>query len=297
MNEDQPQEFPTPSGGNNRWLAAAAVVFFIATVACGFYIMEQRRQAAQLTAGYDQMSVALNQTRSQLDMVTVKLNSLTAPPPAEVALAATKRQAPKPRHTAAKRTRVRRAPAEDPRWKKVQAELSDHQKQIAAARQEMERNRSDLEGKLGSTRDELNGSIARTHEELVALQKRGERNYFEFDLGKSKLFNRAGPLGISLRKANTKHQFCNLKLIVDDFEVEKKHVNLYEPVLFYPTDYAQPLELVINQISKNRARGYLNVPKFRQSELAASSTGATAASQPSAASTASLEHREVAMPQ
>ena len=298
MNEEQPQEVFSPPAGKNRWLTAAAVIFFVATVVCGFYIVEHRREAAQLTAGYDQMGTALNQTRSQLDMVTAKLNSLTAPPPAEVAPTVAKPEAPKPRHVVAKRTRAKRAPADDPRWKQVQAELSEHQKAIEAARQDVEQARTDLEGKLGSTRDELNGSIARTHEELVALQKRGERNYVEFDLAKSKQFNRAGPISISLRKANTKHQYCDLKMIVDDFQVDKKHVNLYEPVLFYPADYAQPLELVINRIEKDQARGYISVPKFRQSELAAASApGETATAQPSAPSTASLEHREASTPQ
>jgi len=297
MNEDQPQEISTPSGGKSRWLAAAAIVFFIISVACGSYIVEQRREAAQLTAGYDQMSAALNQTRSQLGTVTAKLNSLTASPPPEPAPSLARSEAPKAGHTTAKRKSSKRPPADDPRWKQVQAELLEHQKQIEATRQDVEKARSDLEGKLGSTRDELNGSIARTHEELVALQKRGSRNYVEFDLAKSKQFNRAGPISISLRKANTKRQYCDLKMIVDDFEVEKKHVNLYEPVLFYPADYAQPVELVISQIEKNQARGYVSVPKFRQSELAVSAAGETAGPQSSAPSTASLEPRQADMPQ
>jgi hypothetical protein len=299
MNEDQPQEISTPSGGKSRWLAAAAIVFFIISAACGFYIVEQRREAAQLTAGYDQMSAALSQTRSQLDTVTARLDSLTASPLPEPAPSVARSEVPKAGHTAAKRKSksAKRPPADDPRWKQVQAELEEHQKQLEATRQDVEKARSDLEGKLGSTRDELNGSIARTHEELVALQKRGLRNYVEFDLAKSKQFNRAGPISVSLRKANTKRQYCDLKMIVDDFEVEKKHVNLYEPVLFYPADYAQPVELVISQIEKNQARGYVSVPKFRQSELAVSAAGETAGPQSSAPSTASLEPRQAAMPQ
>ena len=115
--------------------------------------------------------------------------------------------------------------------------------------------------------DELSGSIARNHDELAALQKRGERNYYEFDLVKSKQFQHIGPISIALRKANTKHLFCDLNLLVDDNLLTKKHVSLYEPVQFYPTDYPQPLEIVIYQINKNQARGYVSAPRFRQSEL------------------------------
>jgi len=41
---------------------------------------------------------------------------------------------------------------------------------------------------------------------VVALSKRGERNFTEFDIAKSKQFERSGPLSLSLRKADTKHQ-------------------------------------------------------------------------------------------
>jgi hypothetical protein len=134
-----------------------------------------------------------------------------------------------------------------------------------------------LESNLNSTRDDLNGSIARNHDELVALERKGERNFYEFNLQKSKQFQREGPLSISLRKSNDKHKYCDLVMIVNDSEVSKKHVNLYEPVLFYPEGYSQPLQLVINSIGKDAARGYVSEPKYKSSELAtsASPSGAT----------------------
>ncbi len=307
MLEENNLEEPSASTPTyNRWLLVAALVFLVTTLVTIGLLVSQRREARQLASGYDQMSVALSQTRGQLDAMTAKLNALSTPPsqPAETevkpesappATTAPEAAAPKAKHKAHKA--AKRAPAEDPRWKQVQAELADHQKQIEANQKELASARTDLEGKLSSTRDELNGSIARNHDELVALQKRGERNYFEFDLDKSKQFNRTGPLSISLRKVNTKHQFCDLELIVDDNQISKKHVNIYEPMLLYPSDYGQPLEVVINQISKDEARGYVSVPKFRQSELAAgaqanqpSGQQQSSAQQPSA-STASLEHR------
>jgi hypothetical protein len=58
-------------------------------------------------------------------------------------------------------------------------------------------------------------------------------------------------------------------MIVNDSEVSKKHVNLYEPVLFYPEGFSQPLEVVINSIGKDAARGYISEPKYKSSELAA----------------------------
>ena len=174
---------------------------------------------------------------------------------------------------------ARRRPADDPRIKQMQDQLSEQQKQLASAREDLEKTRSDLDGRLNSTRDELNGSIgrandsiARTHEELVALEKRGERNYYEFQLDKSNRFQRVGPLSLSLRKVNTKHKSYNLAMMVDDFQLDKKNVNLYEPVWITLSDSPQPLELVVNQVGKDHVQGYISEPRYKKSEVAAIGT-------------------------
>ena len=156
----------------------------------------------------------------------------------------------------------------DPRWKKFQAQLDAQTKAIDDTRNGLESTRQDL----ASTRTELQGSIAKTHDELVVLQRKGERNYYEFDIEKSKQFSHAGPVGVSLRKANTKHEYADLELMVDDLKISKKHLNLYEPAIFYPGDAQRPLELVINRISKNHIHGYISAPKYRDAELTATST-------------------------
>jgi uncharacterized coiled-coil protein SlyX len=168
--------------------------------------------------------------------------------------------------------------ADDPRWKKMQEQLAAQEKQINAAQQDVantrtdvEKTRVDLEGRLNSARDELGGSIARTHEELVALEKKGERNYYEFDLTKSKQLQRVGPISLSLRKTSTKKENFDIVMLVDDFQLTKKHVNLYEPVLIYPADSHQPLELLVNRIDKNQVHGYVSEPKYKESLSAAGS--------------------------
>jgi hypothetical protein len=149
---------------------------------------------------------------------------------------------------------------------------------------------------LASARNELGSGIAKNHEELVALQKKGERNFYEFDIDKSKQFSHTGPIGVSLRKANTKHLYADLELLVEDRSISKKHLDLFEPAMFYPDGEHQPIELVVNRISKNHVHGYISVPKYRGSELTAmnlpsqSSTGF--AEEGSASSSAlQLRHR------
>jgi hypothetical protein len=157
---------------------------------------------------------------------------------------------------------------DDPRWQKLQAQLNAQGKQIRDQGKQIDATRQELV----DSRTELQGSIARTHDEVVLLQKKGERNYYEFDLSKSKQFASKGPVGIRLKKANTKHQYADVELMVDDAQLGQKHVNLYQPVMFYAGDNGRPVELVINSIGKDRIRGYVSEPKYRQSELASAST-------------------------
>ena len=171
------------------------------------------------------------------------------------------------RRTPAVRTARVRRQADDPRWQRVESRLADQEQKIAVARRDAEDARAELEGKLSSTKDELGGSIAKTHDELVALQKRGERNYSEFTLERSKDFRRVGPVSLALRKADTRHKRYNLELMVDDVKLEKKNVSLYEPVYLTVSDRPQPMEVVVNQISRNEVRGYVSQPKYTKSEL------------------------------
>lgn len=184
----------------------------------------------------------------------------------------------------AKRSTAKRHAPVDKRYAQLKTQLDEQEKQLKDTQDAVAKNRADLEGSITSTRDELNGSIAKTHEELVALEKRGERSYFEFDLSKSKQFERVGPLTLSLRKADTKHKNYDLAMIVDDNELGKKKVNLYEPIWIHTETGGQPVQIIVNRIGKNVVHGYVNAPKYKQSELAAlgtsAATPATSNSQP-----------------
>ena len=54
------------------------------------------------------------------------------------------------------------------------------------------------------------------------LEKKGERSYFEFDIQKSKDFKHEGPVSVRLRKADSKHGFADLLLVVDDRNLTQK---------------------------------------------------------------------------
>lgn len=258
---------PSPATSPSRIAIYAAGAVLAA--ALGGYAIHEHSAASQLAQENAQQNAALNATQHQLSDLATRVNELAAVNAAQSSLSAPAAQVPSrataPRSAAKPHARV------DSRYKKLQAQLDAQGKVI-------EQNRKDLEGSLASTRTELTGSIAHTHDELVLLQKKGERNYAEFDLSKSKQFKREGPVAIRLKKANNKHQYADLELMVDDRNLSQKHVNLYQPLMFYTPDSPQPVEIVINEVSKDHIHGYVSAPKYRKSELAAMTTPADAAS-------------------
>lgn len=278
----------TDSMPASRQLKLAIIVLLIGLGFTSTYAWLAHRSTQQMAASRDELKASLSQTQAQMDFLNAKLNALssTPVPVAGESTTATPTVA-KAAHGAQKHASTKRHAArstEDPRLKQIQAELAEHSKQIRAAQDNIQnaqdniqKTRSELSDNMKSTRDELNGSIAKNHDELVALEKKGERSYYEFDAEKSKVFHHVGPLSVALRKANSKKKFCDLEMLVEDTQLAKKHVNIYEPVLFYPEGYSQPLELVINQIGKDHVHGYVSAPKYKPAELAASSPQASEA--------------------
>lgn len=221
----------------------------------GGYAFHEHRVAQNLAAENQQTGAQLASTRGQVDDLTAKVNALAAQ--------AAQAQAPAP-HPAVRHLGSSHRSNVPSRWQKMQAQLDAQNKAIQDTQSQI----ANTQGDLNNTRTELTGSIARTHDELVLLEKKGERNYYEFDIDKSKQYAHTGPFGVKLRKANVKHQYADLELMVDDRSLSQKHVNLYQPVMFYMPDSGQPVELVINSINKNHIHGYVSAPKYRQSELA-----------------------------
>lgn len=268
-----------PAGRN--LILAVSLLALVSAAAAGALILslQHRRQLREVAAGQQRTVAALEGVRAQLQAMAARLQAPQVQPSAPSA-GRSARPSPAPRMPAASRSQPARVAADDPRWKNLESRLSEQQRALADTRQAVDKTRQELETSLASTRDELSTRIARTHEEVEALRKLGERNYYEFTVPKSKNLQRVGPLSLALRKTNVKRQTYEVELIVDDYKLKKKDVNLYEPVLIHLADRPQPLELVVNRIGKNEAQGYVSEPKFKTSELAARTPLAPAASSP-----------------
>jgi hypothetical protein len=250
-----------------RWLALLSVLLLAATVFVAGYAFRQNAAVTELKKKNEAMTTNGVQLRSQIDALSAKVAEMTSPPSSATADAPEKGESSAAK-SASKRLASPDTAGSNRRLKQMQAQLSEQQKELKQTQSDLLSARSDLEGKLGSTRDELNGSIARTHDELVGLEKRGERLYFEFDLSKSKSFEREGPIRVSLRKADSKHQSYDLMMLVDDHELSKKKVDLYEPIWLHQGDMPQPVQIIVNKIDRDHIHGYVSAPKYKESELA-----------------------------
>jgi hypothetical protein len=246
------EETPSHPGSTTRFRVTVAALLTL-VVAVAAYAIHERNVVKQLAAQNSAVISTLNATRDQISALTTRLDTTNTERAAEKSTAPQSFIYRKPVTAASARHRI-----DDPRWKKVQGQLDEQAKQIDSTRQD-----------LTNARTELQGSIATSHDELVMLEKKGERSYYEFDLDKKGQYQREGPVGVRLRKANTKHEYADLEMLVDDFAVSKKHVNIYEPVVFYSADRKLPVELVINSISKNHVHGYVSEPKYKAGELEA----------------------------
>lgn len=114
-----------------------------------------------------------------------------------------------------------------------------------------------VKGDLSST----NSVIARNHDELVLLQHKGDRNYYEFTLTKGQR-KPVGTVSLELKKTDAKKNKFTLNILADDKNYEKKDRNVNEPMQFYSGKDPALFEIVVNSISaKNQVSGYLSSPK------------------------------------
>jgi chromosome segregation ATPase len=144
----------------------------------------------------------------------------------------------------------------------VSSEVSNVKSDVASTKSELDKTIAELR----STRGDLgvqSGLIATNGRELAALKALGERNYFEFNLAKSKTPQRVGDIMVQLKKTDPKRYRYTIDVVADDKKIEKKDKNINEPVQFYTSRARQPYELVVNEVKKDLIIGYLSTPKVQ----------------------------------
>ena len=283
---------PTPeesyryeNSGTPRWIIILFIVLFaaLAGMAIAGYSTQSRMQQ-DLTKSQEQnklLSAELEQANSRLaDLkahieVTEQKMGMTE---AEVAQTKSRAEAIRKEQVAsdqklnAQLTQVK---------KESEEQIGAVATEVGGAKKDIEATKNDLEatkGKLESARGDMgvmSGLIARNHDDLEELKRRGDRNYYEFNLTKSKSPQKVGPIQLTLNKTDAKKSRYTMTVLVDDRAIEKKDRTVGEPVQFYVKGSSRiaPYELVVFDVGKNKATGYLATPKDVGASAAPPATG------------------------
>ncbi len=137
------------------------------------------------------------------------------------------------------------------------AKISGLSGDLAGTKKDLEATKEALMG----TKGELTGAIARTHDELVALAHRTDRDYFEFNLARKGAKQKIGTLMVELARTNPKKNQYSINLYFDDKRTERKDKSINEPLYFYMQGASSALEMVINKLGKDSITGYVSAPK------------------------------------
>jgi hypothetical protein len=148
----------------------------------------------------------------------------------------------------------------------VSGEVAGVKGEVAGVKGDVGNVRSDLEttkGKLERAIGDLgqqSGLIAHTRDDLEYLKHKGDRNYYEFTLTKSKS-TPVSTVSLQLKKTDPKRGKFTLNVIADDRTIEKKDRNVFEPMQFYTGRDRLLYEVVVFTVDKNKVTGYLSTPK------------------------------------
>jgi hypothetical protein len=142
----------------------------------------------------------------------------------------------------------------------VKGEVAGVKGDVGNVRTDLETTKGKLERAIGDL-GQQSGLIARTRDDLEYLKHKGDRNYYEFTLHKSKSSTPVSTVSLQLKKTDPKRGKFTLNVIADDRTIEKKDKTIYEPLQFYTGRNRSLYELVVFTVEKNKVSGYVSTPK------------------------------------
>jgi cell division protein FtsB len=259
--------------GTPRWIAVlfGVVIALLAVLGYAGYstqarlgqdLAEQQKQNKVLTAQLEQANSRVADLKSQME-ITVQRVGLTQ---SEIARAKSRAEAIRQeQQTSDQKLTAQLSQAQkesDEKIGAVASEVGGAKKDIEATKTDLEATKGKLERSLGDM-NVMSGLIAHNRDDLEDLRRRGDRNYYEFTLQKSKNGQRVGPVQMSLNKTDPKKAKYTITVVADDKTIEKKDKTSGEPVQFYVKGSSRmaPYEIVVFDVGKNQINGYLATPK------------------------------------
>src|SRR6202521_133465 len=285
-----PQEsYQYESTGTPRWIAVlfGVVIAALAVLGIAGYttqshlsqdLAKQQDQSKILIAQLDQANSRIADLKSKMEFTTQKVGLTQS----ELAQAKSRAESIRKEQQASDQkltTQLTQAQKEnEEKIGAVDTEVGGAKKEIEATKTDLEATKGKLERSLGG----MNVIIAHNRDDLEDLKRRGDRNYYEFSLQKSKNAQRVGPVQMSLNKTDPKKSKYTVTVVADDRTIEKKDKTSGEPVQFYVKGSSRmaPYEIVVFDVGKNQITGYLATPKEGGASAAPAAAAPPAATAP-----------------
>ena len=267
-----PQAVPASGGGKALpWLVAALGIVTIANLVFVLmarsqfndYATKQADALNLITRRLDSSDERYAQLRGQFQVTSEKLGLTQQELSRAHALAADVQKQQQAAVAQLNQAIAQKASAED--VNKLQADsnakIGGLSTDLAGTKQDLASTKSEFANALTGTKGELNGAIARTHDELVALAHKSDRDYFEFNLPRKKAVQKVGTVTVELEKTDPKRNVFSVYLSFDDKRTERSNKAMNEPLYFYVQGASSALELVVNKLGKDSVSGYMSTPK------------------------------------
>lgn len=285
-NIPSPQEsYHYETAGTPRWIAVlfglliaalAVVVYFGYSTQARLNqdLSKQQDQNKILSAQLDQANSRIADLKSQVEITTQRMGLTQS----ELAQAKSRAETIRKEQQTADQELTSQIKASQEQIGAVASEVGGAKKDIEATRTDLEATKGKLERSMGDM-NVMSGLIARNRDDLEDLRRRGDRNYYEFTLQKSKRAERVGPVQMSLNKTDPRKSKYTITVIADDRTIEKKDKTSGEPVQFYVKGSSRmaPYEIVVFDVGKNQITGYLATPKEGGAATPAAAAPAAAA--------------------
>jgi multidrug efflux pump subunit AcrA (membrane-fusion protein) len=273
-NVPTPQEsYHYESTGTPRWIAALFGVLIVAVLVLGYMghsaqsqlqadLAKTQEQNKVLTAQLDQANARLADLKGNIEVTQQKVGLTQA----ELAKARSRAESIRNEQLAADQklsTELTQVQQEsNQKIGEVAADVGGAKKDIDATKTDLEATKGKLERATGDM-GVMSGLIAHNRDDLEELKRRGDRNYYEFKVTKSKTPQRVGPVQVTLTKVDQKKNKYTMTVFVDDRSIEKKDKTAGEPVQFYLKGASRmaPYEIVVFDVGRNEIDGYLSTPK------------------------------------
>jgi len=266
-----PAHGSSPStGGGMRWLVGLLLALSVVNLILVLYSRSElktiaAKQADQLdllTRRMDNSDSRYAQLRGQFTVTSEKLGMTEQELARAHAVAADIEKKQQQAVQQLNAAIARKASADD--LNKAQADANSKigglSSDLAGTRKDLDTTKSEFANALSGTKGELSGAIARTHDELVALAHKTDRDYFEFNVGK-KRGQKVGTVTLQLQKTDTKKNVFTVNLVFDDKPHLHRDRAMDDPVYFYVQGAPSALELVVNKVGKDSISGYISTPK------------------------------------